>query len=71
MFGRLLAFLTLDRDDRLVAVRSWRPRMGKHGLEWPVMLVDKPSYRRSATPVWDRARLRNVWRRLCVWQRID
>lgn len=71
MIGRAIAFLTLDRNDCLVAVRSWRPRMGQHGLEWPTMLVDKLSYRRSATPVWDRARLANVWQRLRQWKRID
>lgn len=70
MLLRTIAFLTLDRNDTIVAVKSWRPTMGKHGLEWPTMLVDKPSFRRSATPVWDRARLRNVWQRLRQRKRI-
>lgn len=71
MLVRIIAFLALDRNDRVVAVKSWRPSMGPHGVEWPTMLVDKPSYRRTATPIWNRARLRNVWQRLRQRQRID
>jgi hypothetical protein len=68
---RAIAFLTLSSNDRIVAVKSWWPTMGRHGIEWPTLLVDTPSYRCTATPVWDAARLRNIVQRLRQRKRVD
>ena len=60
----------LNDDETLVKVRSWRPSIGKYGLEWPTMLVDRKGYERSCVcAVWNWARIvapfRNVY---YTWQ---
>lgn len=53
MIKKLIAKATLEPNEKLVAVISWRPWIGPYGLEWPVMRVDcAHGVRRTAVPVW-------------------
>lgn len=53
-----LAKRFLHNGETLVRVKSWRPSIGPHGVEWPTMLIDTAyGHRMTITPVWDRARL--------------
>lgn len=55
----------LEDGDKLVRVKSWRPYLGPHGLEWPCLLIDSNRHRRmSINPVWDRSRLLSPFRDL-------
>jgi hypothetical protein len=61
---RWLVRVVLGPDYKLVRVKSWRPWWGPHGLEWPVLLVDRRGMRETVVPVWDRWRFRAMWRHL-------
>jgi len=51
-----------DPRDKIVRVKSWRPSLGGHGIEWPTMLIDQLGYRRmTVSPVWDGAMMRHVF----------
>lgn len=57
------AHLLLEDKDRLIRVKSWRPSLGPHGIEWPTMLIDRNGYQRcTVTPVWNWALVRHVFR---------
>lgn len=61
---RFLAWLMLEPGERVVAVTSWWPWWGPYGLEWPAMRVDdRYGTRRFCVPVWDWARIRNLFKR--------
>lgn len=39
--------------EKLVRVKSWKPSVSHHGVEWPTLLVDRRGGRReTSTPVW-------------------
>lgn len=49
----------LDDHDVLLKVISWRPYVGRHGLEWPTMRIRRRGCEQmSVAPVWDWARLK-------------
>jgi len=58
--GSLISRLRLiEPDDRLVRIKSWRPRWDEHGPLWPTMLVDlRGGQRMTVQPVWDWERVR-------------
>lgn len=57
-------WLILGPDVKVVRVRWWMPSMGPWGVEWPVMIVDRLNGRETIVPVWDKARLVEIWERL-------
>jgi hypothetical protein len=62
---RLIKFLLLEERDKLVRITSWWPNRSDRGIcEWPHMLIDRPHLRMHASPAWDRARFRDIWRRV-------
>ena len=61
---KLLEWLICEPGERIVRVKCWCPSIGRHGLEWPTVLMDTRAGRRqTAAPVWDRARLRQLFGR--------
>lgn len=65
VFLRFLGRLLIDRDYKLIRVKSWRPGWGKYGLEWPTIVYDtKGGLRSVGAPCWDRVFLRLLVRRL-------
>lgn len=60
---RFLQWLCCLEGERIVRIKSLRPTIGRHGVEWPVLLIDTRSGQRmSVAPVWDRARLVQFWK---------
>ncbi len=47
----------LADDDSFVGVVSWRPSIGRYGIEWPTIRVDRLGRRERSTPVWNWARV--------------
>lgn len=61
--NRLVAWLFLPSRDRLIKVTSWRPSLGRYGMEWPGMLIDAHGYQRHrVTPVWNWPFVRGIFR---------
>ena len=59
MIERFLKLIgALDKGDRFVKVKSWRPSLDKYGICWPVLLVDRGSGRMTTMPIWNIDRLR-------------
>lgn len=59
---RLIAWLLLRPQDKLIRVKSWWPSWDKYGLEWPTMLIDANGYqRRTVTPIWNWPMVRGVF----------
>ena len=59
---RFLGWLLLDPNEKIVRIKSWWPSREKHGIEWPVMLIDNRWGRRmTVAPIWDRAMFRFVF----------
>ena len=56
----LIRFLRLiEPGDSLVRVKSWRPSWDKHGIGWPMMLVDQRGrWRITTMPIWNWERVR-------------
>ncbi len=52
-----------DEPGKIVRVKSWLPTRGPHGVEWPMMLVDRHGTRMTCAPVWDRIRISELIRR--------
>jgi hypothetical protein len=43
----------MSEGDKLVMVTSWWPSIGRHGIEWPSMLIDTRGGRRwRMAPCW-------------------
>lgn len=66
MLRRFLEWLCFEPGEKIVLVKSWRPTRGPHGIEWPTVLLDRPpigARRETASPVWDRVRLAQLFRR--------
>lgn len=58
----LLWLLKECPGDKMIRVKSWIPSWGRHGLEWPTMLIETRAGRRmTATPIWDRQFLRGLF----------
>lgn len=47
---------------RVVRVKSWRPAWVNGCMEWPCLLVEAFGRTMTVWPVWDRARLRTLFR---------
>lgn len=63
--NRFLEWLCLEPGDKIVRVKSWRP-VWLHGcVEWPCLLIDfrRGNCRATVWPVWNRQRLRDLFRR--------
>ena len=56
MLRRFLEWLLLEPGDKIVRVKSWKPVWLRGCIEWPCLLVDSRSQRRTAWPVWGRQR---------------
>ena len=52
-----------DEPGKIIRIKSWLPTRGRHGIEWPLMLVERQGRRMTCTPVWDRIRLSELFRR--------
>lgn len=51
---------------RIIRVKSWFPVWGRHGIEWPSVLVDTQSgSRMTMAPIWDRCLLRGLFPVIC------
>lgn len=61
--NKFLQWLLLDKDDKLVGVKSWRPSWGRYGIEWPTLLYDRHGQRINGAPVWDWNRVRGLFTR--------
>lgn len=61
---RFLMWLLVIDVKQIIRVKSWRPFFGRFGVEWPTLLVDsKHGQRQTITPVWDRNRIVDFFRR--------
>ncbi len=66
--NKIITYFLLEPGDKLVKVKSWRVSFGRHGPEWPRLLIDRRGGRReSVTPCWNKGRFRDVWWRLRGW----
>lgn len=59
---RVIGWLLFRPKDKILRVKSWRPSLGKYGIEWPTVLMDRNGYQRcTSTPVWNWPLVRGIF----------
>lgn len=63
--GNQMLSVLLHPGQRLIRVKSYRPYLGRYGLEWPTMLIEtRGGGRETVTPVWNSAKVQALLRGL-------
>ena len=66
---RFLAWFVLEDGERIVRIKSLWPTVyrnpwGKWDVCWPCLLIDRKwGQHETVSPVWDRTRLSQLWRK--------